>query len=92
MVRILFVVSRKDPHHFEALTQTFDSEHDVEVVYDRRESQSSETLGQERRRYRPEVDTQIRVQGWAAVRIGPELAPPARITGHAGNNAGVAGL
>jgi hypothetical protein len=75
VVRVLFVVARDDPRDYLALAETFDKEQDVQVVYDRRQLPSSTLPEPERRRHRPEVDRQIRAQGWAAVRVEPEVLP-----------------
>ena len=78
MARFLFIVARQLPRVYEHLCQQFAGEPNVEIIFDRRKSdrrqpEAAETPATERRhgerRRNAEVDEQLRVMGYAFVRL-----------------------
>ena len=78
MARFLFIVARQLPGVYEHLLRQFGGEPNVEVVMDRRKSDrrqpdaTAPAPGVERqaeRRHNPSADEQLRVMGYAFVRI-----------------------
>ncbi len=70
MARFLFIVARQLPGVYEHLCQQFGAEPDVEVIIDRRKAPASGAEGHHvERRRNDRVDEQLRVMGYAFVRI-----------------------
>jgi hypothetical protein len=82
MPQMLFIVSPSDPATFRSLTSVLAGDSDADVIYDRRFQEADRSQWVEDqlrprndRRRRAEIDEEIRVKGWACVRLQPE--PPA---------------
>ncbi len=80
MLQRFFIVSPDNRADYEALRSALQGDPDVQVIYDRRVHEpvngdratwlSSGPLG-DRRLPRPDVDEQMRIRGWAVVRLEP---------------------
>ena len=86
MIRYRFIVARDNPRLYEHLVRSFADVPDIEVIVDRRGSERRAArvrrMGRERRLRERRTDTRIqeelRLFGWAFVRVEPGVpgAPP----------------
>jgi len=67
MTRKLFIVAKDNVADYRSLEKAVGGERDVTVIYDRRHDSTG--VSQEERRWRRDVDEQLRSRGWAVVRI-----------------------